>query len=216
VSVLALGLGSIAISLLGGGVVAVAVFTWWRSRLGPSPPGAECLRASCADVTPGGAIRLAGFGDDGEDVELTVSRRRRVRLGDHEWLELSGEYRGRTLAVEWPLASKSDARPQHVVAYRRTGISLDGVGLAAPALETAKPGSPPVTFLDSTFRVEETGDAIRHEPGPVDSIAVRTWGFLDEEKRRFVRIDRVGEQPPLASEGVLVASDAIEILRLKG
>src|SRR5581483_6326165 len=106
----------------GGALVALLVFTWWRSRLGPSAPGSECLRASCKDVALGGAIRLGAFGDEGEDVELQVARRTRVRLGESEWLELAGDYRGRTLAVEW--------QPRRVVAYKRTSLPLEQVGLA--------------------------------------------------------------------------------------
>jgi hypothetical protein len=205
-TLLALTAGTVAFALGGGALVALLVFTWWRSRLGPQAPGAECLRASCRDVNVGGAIRLGGFGDEGEDVVLTIAKRARVRLGDEEWLELSGEYKGRTLAVEW--------RPKRVVAYKRTALPPESIGLVAVQLEGAAPGGAPIAVADGSLRVEEAGDAIRESAGAGDSLAVRTWGLLDEDKRRFVRVERVGERAPLVSEGMLVASDAIEIVRL--
>lgn len=201
----AVGVPELAFALAGGVVVALGVYTWWRSRLGPVPPGSECLRAKPSDVAVGGALRLGRFGDDGEDVELEVARRVSVHLGGEDRLELAGGYRGRTLAIEWG--------PRRVVAYRRTSVPIAELGLDLAQLEASKAGAT-LTVREATLRVEETGDAIRRGPAATESLAVRTWGLLDEEKRAFVRVDRAGEQPPLASEGVLVASDAIEIVRL--
>ena len=120
-------------------------------------PGADTLRATICDVKAGGAIRLAGFGDDGEDVVLTINVLVPVRLGAEEWHEVAGEYRARLIRVEW----RKRASGTRVIAYSRTDLPLAEVGLETGTLDAARAGSPPVAALGSTFRVEEAGDAIR-------------------------------------------------------
>jgi hypothetical protein len=185
-------------------LVLFALYTFSRSRLGTPAPGAETLRATVCDVKPGGAIRLAGFGDDGEDVVLEVATLVPVRMGAEEWHELAGEYRSRHVRLEWK--KKGVTR---VVAYARTDLPLTEVGIDAAALEAARPGSPPLAALGSTFRIEEAGDAIRG-----GALAVKTWLLHDDEKRRVMRVERAGEQPPRASVGRVVAADAVEVVRL--
>lgn len=188
-----------------GALVAFAAYTWYRSRLGPPAPGSETLRATICDVKAGGSIRLAGFGDDGEDVLLPITAVIAVRLGGEEWFELSGQYRSRLLRLEWR------RRPSglKVVAYSKTDLPLEEVQLDAAALDAAKPGGSPVAALATTFRVEEAGDAIRGE-----ALALKTWVFSDDEKRRVLRVERVGEQPPRACLGRVIAADAIEVVKL--
>lgn len=193
----------LAFALGGGALVAFTVYTFWRSRLGPVPPGTECLRAKPHQVALGGALRLGKFGDEGEDVVLTVSRRVLVRLGEEERLELAGEYRSRTLAVEWGR--------DRVVAYKKTGVPLADVGLDPAVLAGLQTGAS-VPIREGAYTVVEAAEAIR--TGAQGSLAVRTWGLLDEARRSFLRVERTGEQTPVASEGVLVASDAVEIVRL--
>ena len=57
-------------------------------------------------------LRMLGQIGRVENVPEFVAR---VKSGDAEWLELSGEYRGRTLLVEWGKA--------RVAVYRRTGLA---------------------------------------------------------------------------------------------
>jgi hypothetical protein len=200
------GLG-IGIALLS----AVVAITAYRSRLGKPAPGADVLPATLADVREGGAIRLGGFGDDREDVTLTIAKSVRVRLGGEEWRELSGDYRGRTLTVEW----RRRGSLLRVVAYRRTGEPLEAVALDPEALEQARAGGAPIAALASSYRVEEAGDAIREGATPEDSLAVKTWFLNDEEKRQVLRVERLGAEKPRVSQGVFVAADAVEIVRIK-
>jgi hypothetical protein len=207
----AVGVASIVLGAGLGLLAAVILFTLWRSRLGKPAPGAEVLQTTLADVRVGGAIRLCAFGDDREDVTLAITKSARVRLGAEEWHELSGEYRGRTLTIEW--------RPRgsllRVVAYRKTGETLAAVGLDAQALEVARAGSPALAALGSSFKVEEAGDAIREGALPQDSLAVKTWSLYDEDKRQVLRVERVGAQEARASVGLPVAADAIEVVKVK-
>jgi len=195
---------ALAVALL----VALGVFvvyTFGRSRLGRPAPGSETLRSTICHVKKGGAIRLGGFGDDGEDVQLSIGSEAKVRLGPEEWHELTADYRGRAIRLEWRVQQGAT----RVVAYSRTELPLSEVGLEAPALDAVRAGGPAMTLLGSSFKVEEVGDAIRGE-----ALAFRTWLLHDEEKRRFVRLERVGEQTPKASIGKPIAADAIEVVRV--
>ncbi len=186
-------------------VLLFGVFTMYRSRFGPPAPGSETLRATICDVKAGGSLRLAGFGDDGEDVELPISAVVAVRMGAESWHEMSGQYRSRLIRLEWrkrPNATK-------VVAYAKTDLPLEEVQLDPAALDAAKSGGPPVAALGSTFRVEESGDAIRGE-----ALALRTWVLYDDEKRRVLRVDKVGEQPARACIGRVIAADAIDVVKI--
>jgi hypothetical protein len=185
--------------------LAYAAYTFSRSRLGTPAPGAETLHASVCDVKEGGAIRLAAFGDDGEDVVLEVATLVIVRAGPEEWHELAGEYRARLVRLEW----RKTAGATRVVAYSRTDLPLEEVGIDPVALDAARPGTAPLAALGTTFRLEEAGDAIRG-----GALAVRTWVLHDDEKRRVMRIERAGQQPPRACVGRVVAADAIEVVRL--
>jgi hypothetical protein len=188
-------------------VVAAAIaYTAWRSRFGPPAPGSETLRCTVVDVKQGGVLRLAGFGDDGEDMELPIATLATVRLGGggEEWHELGGEYRKRRVRLEW---RKRPNGPK-VVAFSKTDMPLDEAQLDPAALEAARPGSGPLAALGGTFRVEEAGDAVRGE-----ALALKTWLLVDDEKRRVLRVDRVGEQPPRACLGRVIAADAIDVIR---
>jgi hypothetical protein len=182
-----------------------AVYTFGRSRLGRRAPGSETLQRTICDVKQGGEIRLGGFGDDGEDVLLKLTQVAKVRLGPDEWHELTAEYRGRGIRVEWRVRQGAT----RVVAYSRTDMPLSEVGLEAAALDAVRAGGPAMTLLGSSFKLEEIGDAIRGE-----ALAFKTWLLHDEEKRRLVRIERVGEQSPKASIGKPIAADAIEVVRV--
>lgn len=188
-------------------LIAIIAFTAYRSRLGPPAPGSETLRATICDVRAGGAVRLAGFGDDGEDIELPITGFVAVRMGAEEWHELSGQYRSRLLRLEWRKRSTGT----RVVAYSKTDMPLEEIQLDPAALESARAGSAPVAALGATFKVEESGDAIRG-----GALALRTWVLYDEEKRRLLRIERIGEQPARACLGRVIAADAIEVVRIGG
>jgi hypothetical protein len=189
-------------------VIALVVFggyTAYRSRLGPPAPGSETLRATICDVGRGGALRLAGFGDDGEDMILEIATAASVRQGADEWHELAGEYRGRSVRLEWwpkPNGTK-------VVAYSKTGLALAEIQLDPAALEAAKPDGSPLAALGSTFKVEESGDAIR-----AGALAFKTWLLYDDEKRRVLRVEKVGEEAPRACLGRVIAADAIEVAKV--
>jgi hypothetical protein len=186
-------------------LLGLVAYTVYRSRFGPPAPGSETLRATIRDVKAGGAVRLAGFGDDGEDVLLPITGAVRVRIGAEDWHELSGEYRGRMLRLEW----RKRGDTTKVVAYAKTDLPLAEVQLDPAALDGAKAGSGPVAALGSTFKVEEAGDAIRGE-----ALALKTWVLYDDERRRVLRVDRIGEQEPRACLGRVVAADAIEVVKI--
>ncbi|MEZ0231097.1 MAG: hypothetical protein ACAI25_20950 [Planctomycetota bacterium] len=185
--------------------LAFAAFTAYRSRLGPPAPGSETLRSTICDVKASGALRLAGFGDDGEDVELPISAVVAVRMGAESWTEMSGQYRSRLLRLEW----RKKPNGTKVVAYSKTDQTLEEVQLDPAALDGAKAGGPPVAALGSTFKVEEAGDAIRGE-----ALALKTWVLYDDEKRRVLRVERIGEQPPRACLGRVIAADAIDVVKI--
>ncbi len=200
----------VAIALVVGlGLLAFAVYTFVRSRLGRPAPGAEVLRARICDLKPGGVVRLGGFGDDKEDVVLTVTSFAHGRMGTDEWHDLAGDYRGRTLALEW--RDKGPGGLLRVTAFRKTAIPLAEAGLDLATLEGLRAGGN-VTAFGTSFRVEEVGDAIRTFGR--ESLAVRCWWLVDDDKRQVLRVERVGQQEPVAAVGVHIAADGAEIVSL--
>jgi hypothetical protein len=100
-----------------------------------------------------------------------------------------------------------------VIAYRKCGLAPSDVGLDPAALDAARAGGT-VVLAGSELACEELGEAIRDGRTPQDSLAVRTWLLVDEEKRQVVRIEKVGGAAPQCKQGILVAADAIEVVRL--
>lgn len=170
----------------------------------PSPPLIRDLRT-------GGLVRLSGFGDEFEDVQLEIERYTRVTRGREEWHELAGTYRTRQVGIEWEL-ERNDLL---VWAFKRLrGEKLADVGLDPAALESWKPGST-VQAAGEEWVVAGLGRALGHENGIGFGKEHLTWELRCADKTRILRIERWGDEPHAVSRGERIDPGTITIYRAK-
>lgn len=171
----------------------------------PSPP---LLR----DLRPGGLVRLVGFGDDFEDVQLEVERYTRVTRGRDEWHELAGTYRARAVGLEWEL-ERSELL---VYGYKKLrGEKLPDLGLEPAALEGWKPGDK-VQVGGEEWLVAGAGRTLAHENGIGFGKEHHSWELKREDRARLIRIERWGDEPPAVSRGERIDPSTITIFRARG
>src|SRR5581483_9211190 len=66
----------------------------------PAAPKPDLGSLSIKDARPGDVISVPGAGDNLSDLDMTVERRNRSEAGEKQWIELTGKYRERHVALE--------------------------------------------------------------------------------------------------------------------
>jgi hypothetical protein len=204
---------SFGLGLLVGAAALWTAITVWRSRITAAAPRAEALRATLRDVRKGGVVCLGGFGDEGDDLHLFIDGYLRCERGREEWHELEGDYRGRRVGLEW---REGDGGALRVVAFGKRRIAPEEVRLDPAALERAEKTPGTTVDVDGIpYKLERSGEALRHDDGHAMGVPIRTWDLVAPEQHGFVRVEREKDATPRVSIGKAIAADAVEIFRVK-
>ena len=115
------------IVLLALGVLSIGlVVAMFRRRPKTKPtPVADLTDVRLPDARIGDTVSIVGLGDDFDDLDFQIDRRHRYEAGDESWYEVSGEYRGTRLFVEFI----QDDHLEITVNRESTPRSLAEVGL---------------------------------------------------------------------------------------
>jgi hypothetical protein len=83
-------------------LLVVVLMTIFRKRAAPARaalPTADLANLKATDARAGDVISIAGAGDDMTDLDFTVDRTAWCQAGSRNWVELSGPYRERRVAI---------------------------------------------------------------------------------------------------------------------
>jgi hypothetical protein len=171
----------------------------------------DVLRASLRDVRKGGLVKLPGFGDDFDDVDLEVERYEKTVLGREEWHVLEGTYRNRPVGVGW----QDERGTPRTYALKRMRVQLAEVGLTQAALD-ALASTRTHTHGGVAYDVEEQGKALRHENGTGFGKEHKAWFLASKDKSKVLRIERWGDEPAQVTLGEAMDPTTVEIYKVKG
>ncbi len=96
-----------------------------RPKARPERSVADLTDVRLPDARIGDTVSIVGLGDDFDDLDFVVDRRHRYEAGGESWYEVSGEYRGRRVHVEFV----EDDDLEITVVRDPSPRSLDDVGL---------------------------------------------------------------------------------------
>jgi hypothetical protein len=93
---------TLTIEAILGVVLAVVIMQFFKHHSQPAQPAApaeDLANLRPQDARLGDALSIAGAGDNMEDLDFTVDRSTQMNAGSRQWIELSGPYKERRVAL---------------------------------------------------------------------------------------------------------------------
>lgn len=160
----------------------------------PAPPGPDLANLKVTDARRGDVLSIAGAGDNMSDLDFTADRSTRFEAGSRRWLELSGPYRERRVALR--IAGTEDLEVSLHSDPRQ--LSLEDLALAEEDLAQMDERQNPADsfeFDDKVWlyrRSHETQAWRDNQPQP-DRFYY--WEFQEQDGKRLLAIRKVEGEP---------------------
>jgi hypothetical protein len=178
----------------------------------PSAPPPDLGHLQPTDARAGDVLSIAGAGDAMTDLDFTADRFTRVEAGAHRWIEVSGPYRERRVALraggfeDLEVALHSDPRP----------LSLEDLGLSEEDLsemdERQNTGDS-FAFDGKTwlYRLSREARAWRGDGAP--SAGFYYWEFHEQGGRGLLAIRKLEGEPFAVTRYAAIPAGDVTIYR---
>jgi len=159
-----------------------------------APAGPDLANLKVTDARAGDAISISGLGENFADLDFTADRYTRFDAGAHPWIELSGAYRDRRVALrvagdeELELAVHADSRK----------LELEDLGLAEEDLATMderQNTSDSFEFDGGVWLYRRSREVKAWRDGQSQAAAFYDWDFQEQGGKRLLAIRKVEGEP---------------------
>lgn len=171
--------------------VVVAVVVWKANKRKSSggetaataPPSGE---PRIQHMQPGGLFSLRSFGEDMEDLDVSVTARHLYDEDGFQWFELEGETGGNKV---W-LTVEDDDELELSITLKK--VSLEDVGLTKEKIQSIGDNDDgQIEFDGQTYLFDDRGDAVFHRNGDLmRSEKFTYWDFESSDESRYITVER--------------------------
>jgi hypothetical protein len=158
------------------------------------PPGPDLANLKVTDAREGDVISVTGAGDNFTDLDFTADRYTRFDAGAHPWVELSGSYHERRVALrvagdeELELAVHNDPRK----------LTIEDLGLAEEDLaqmDERQNTSDSFEFDGAVWLYRRSREVKASRDGHSPSGAFYCWEFQEEGGKRLLTVRKLEGEP---------------------
>jgi len=164
------------------------------ARPAAPPAGPDLANLKVTDARAGDAISITGVGENFTDLDFTADRYTRFDAGAHPWIELSGTYRERRVALrvagdeDLELAVHADSRK----------LAVEDLGLAEEDLATMderQNTSDSFEFDGGVWLYRRSREVKAWRDGQSQAAAFYCWEFQEQGGKRLLAIRKVEGEP---------------------
>src|SRR5580765_5565242 len=116
------------VAILGILLVVVLMNLFKKTPQAPAPPVEDLANLKVTDARVGDALSIAGAGDRMNDLDFTVEHTTRCEAGSRSWLELTGPYQDRRVALR--VGTNSDEETEAYLHSTASHLTLENIGLS--------------------------------------------------------------------------------------
>ncbi|MBS1856210.1 MAG: hypothetical protein JST11_12655 [Acidobacteria bacterium] len=159
-------------------------------------PVEDLANLKVGDARTGDVLSIAGAGDQMSDLDFTVDRASRLEAGARTWVEFSGPYKERRVAVR--VGGDEDEEAEVYLHSSPARVTLDDVGLSEQDLADIDERQNPADNFeyDNTswnYRLSREVRASRETPPQQTSYYY--WEFLTPDAARLLSIRKAEGEP---------------------
>jgi hypothetical protein len=184
----------------------------------PSPPAApaapqeDLANLKVTDARVGDALSVAGAGDRMTDLDFTIDRGTRLEAGSRTWVELSGPYQERRVALRV-------GGDEEVEAYLHSSpqrITLDDVGLSEDDLAQIDERQNPADnfeYDNTTWLYQLSREVRGWRDNQAQPLAFYYWEFRTQDGRRLLGIRKAEGEPFTVTEYASISPADVAVYR---
>jgi len=180
--------------------LVIVLMRLFRKEPAPAPaykaPAEDLANLKVTDARTGDVLSIAGAGDQMTDLDFTVDRGTRLEAGARTWVELSGPYQERRVALRFG----GDDEVEVFLHSSPARVTLDDLGLSEQDLADLDERQNPADNIEYdgaswNYRLSREVRAWRdNQPQPA---TYYYWEFLTPDARRLLGV-RKSEGDPFA------------------
>jgi hypothetical protein len=180
-------------------IVLMQLFKKTPAPAAPTAPAEDLANLKVTDARVGDAISIAGAGDSMTDLDLTVDRGMRYEAGSRSWMELSGPYQNRRVAIRV-------GGDEEIEAYLHSNpakITLETIGLSEDDLaQIDQRQNPADNFMyDNTTWMYQLSREVRSwRDNQSQPVMFYYWEFRTEDGKRLLGIRKAESEPFTVTE----------------
>lgn len=170
--------------------VAVAYFVWKANKKKSDGDNQQAAPTSgeprIENMQPGGLFTLRSFGDNMEDLDVSVTARHIYDEEGFQWFELEGETGGKKV---W-LTVEDDDELELSITLKK--VRLEDVGLTKEKIQAITDDDEgQIEFDGLTYHFEDRGSAVFHPKGDLmRSEKFTYWEFESSDESRYISVER--------------------------
>ena len=193
-------------------IVLMQLFKKTPAPAAPRAPAEDLANLKVTDARVGDALSIAGAGDRMTDLDFTVDRGTRYEAGSRSWMELSGPYQNRRVALRV-------GGDEEIEAYLHSSpakITIENLGLSEDDLaQLDERQNPADNFMyDNTTWLYQLSREVRgwrdNQPQPV---TFYYWEFRTEDGKRLLGVRKPEGEPFSVSESVAINPADVTVYR---
>jgi hypothetical protein len=182
----------------------------------PAAPPEDLANLKVTDARVGDALSIAGAGDRMTDLDFTVERGTRYEAGSRNWVELTGPYQERRVALH--VGTNRDEEVEVYLHSKPGRITLEDLGLSEDDLAQIDERQNPADNFeyDSTMWQYELSREVRGwRDNQQQPVAFYYWEFRTQDGRRLMGLRKSEGEPFSATEYVAVSPADVTVYRGK-
>ncbi|HJZ98943.1 MAG TPA: hypothetical protein VKE70_20680 [Candidatus Solibacter sp.] len=202
------------VAILGILLVIVLMQLFKKTPPPPQAPVEDLANLKVTDARAGDALSIAGAGDRMTDLDFTVERGTRYEAGARTWMELTGPYQERRVA----LRVGGDEEIEAFLHSSTARLTLDTLGLSEDDLAQIDERQNPADNFeyDNTTWMYVLSREVRgwrdHQPQP---LAFYYWEFRSQDGRRLVGVRKAEGEPFTVTEYTWISPADVTVYRAR-
>ena len=176
------------------------------------PPAEDLANLKVTDARVGDALSIAGAGDRMTDLDFTVDRGTRYEAGSRTWVELSGPYQERRVA----LRVGGDEEVESYLHSSPERVTLDDLGLSEDDLSQLDERQNPADnfeYDNTTWMYQLSREVRGWRDNQSQPVAFYYWEFRTQDGRRLVGVRKAEGEPFTVTEYTWVNPSDVTVYR---
>lgn len=178
----------------------------------PTAPLEDLANLKVTDARVGDALSIAGAGDQMTDLDFTVDRGTRYEAGSRSWMELTGPYQERRVA----LRVGGDEEVETYLHSKAQRITLEDIGLSEDDLSQIDERQNPADnfeYDNTTWMYQLSREVRGWRDNQAQPTAFYYWEFRTQDGRRLLGLRKAEGEPFAVSEYAWISPGDVTVYR---